>query len=630
MDSPRALQMTLIESMDSPGLYIVEAPMGEGKTEAALAGAYRRWTEGNERGLYFALPTQLTSNRIHERVFQFLENTVSTPSALALVHGNAWLCEKRVQPLEPNVPEKRDGTDPDQSLSSNQWFSDSRKSLLAPFGVGTIDQALMAAMPVKFSALRLFALAGKVVVIDEVHSYDPYTSALVDRAIEWLLETGSTVIVLSATLTASRRASLVAAARGGEQNVSLAYPLITKVTNGGVQTDTIVVKEAILSSKKVEIRTCLAEDKEWIGRVVEAAESGACVLIIRNTVALAQETFDQVRSQCRDLGIKFGLIHSRFTSFDREQQEGEWMRLLGKDSAGRPAGAVLIGTQVLEQSLDIDADFLVTDLAPTDLILQRIGRLHRHRRSRPSGCESPRCLILRPRVDWNRDEKEIEKALSPHGFVYPAFSLYLADEAWSNREMIQIPSEIRTILELSERKPERLPLGVLKLYQNLQEKIQKMKNTVWQNGVFKAPSVDDVEGSQTRWKRDSSGFLVLLKESPQENKEGVTLHFINGEKITFQREGFRFDLARLLQMNSVRIPFYVLKSVLRGYSHPSWLQDHLSNSVLAVLSEGGECCFCHAPEAVAYSFYYRPFKGVEYIRNNNIAIKAEEEDCSWY
>ena len=288
---PRPLQEMLIQLTDSPGLYIVEAPMGMGKTEAALAAAYRRWTEGDESGLYFALPTQLTSNRIHRRVSEFLDHVISDTTIQTLAHGNAWLSEERVRSFSPANTAAGDA----DATEACRWFTSGRKPLLAPFGTGTIDQALMACIAAKHSALRLFALSGKVVVIDEVHSYDPYTSALVDQLIRWLLEVGCTVIVLSATLTAKRRREMIEKAGAVEPLPPPSdYPLITKVI--GETATHHPVSDPAIHETAVELKHLDAADADFIEKIARAAESGACVLVIRNTVASAQQTFRAIKS----------------------------------------------------------------------------------------------------------------------------------------------------------------------------------------------------------------------------------------------------------------------------------------------------------------------------------------------
>lgn len=622
----RPLQSALVEAAENPGLYIVEAPMGEGKTEAALAVACRRWAEGGESGLYFALPTQLTSNRIHQRVEEFLTNVLASPSVLSLAHGNAWLSGRRITPVLPAVAGDDDG-----EVLANLWYSDSRKALLAPFGVGTLDQALMAVLPVKHSALRLFALGGKVIVMDEVHSYDPYTSALVDRAVGWFLDVGCTVIVLSATLTKARRAQLVAAAGAVEEEVSDAYPIITKVSGGSSKAQSISVPESLRQKKSIRIESRDRECAEWIREAASAAESGACVLVVRNTIAAAQECFDQIKSTCRDLGIEFGLLHSRFPQFRRDENEGRWMQLLGKGGEQRPkSGCILVGTQVVEQSVDIDADLLVTDLAPTDLLFQRIGRLHRHERQRPPGFEQPRCIILQPPVDWEGDVASIKKSLGASAYVYPPFALFQAQRVWQTLTQVSLPRDIRPLLEESSRIPGSPPKGADALRIELEKLVEQMRGTAWMNTVFGTGAVEDVEGMQTRWKPKPSGFVILLQSPPSQSAEGISLHFLDGTTHAFVPGRFDFDLARKLHQNACRVPRYLIADALRSPGNPPWLFQHFPDSILAVCPSGtADCRPCHAPETSSYRLSYREERGLSHERNLSVPTFRDEEE-SWF
>ena len=624
-DDPRPLQKTIVEAMDSPGLYIAEAPMGDGKTEAALAGAYRRWTEGGERGLYFALPTQLTSNRIRDRVEEFTKRIVSEESALALVHGNAWLCDNRIRPLEPQ-PLGVDARESDNAGEANRWFSDSRRAMLAPFGVGTIDQALMAVVPVKYSALRMFGLGGKVVVIDEVHSYDPFTSALVDRLVKWLIELGGSVVVLSATLTAARRASLVAAAGAREENAPEDYPLITKVVTGKPVAEHIPLAGPCPADKEVSIQAILASGECWLNEVAQAAKSGACVLVIRNTVALAQENYRILKEVCLQCGIEFGLIHSRFTQADRAQNETLWTGLLGRDGSLRPRqGAILVGTQVLEQSLDIDADLLVTDLAPTDLILQRIGRLHRHQRPRPEGCETPRCILLRPDVDWSASRAEVEKTLSPHRFIYPPFSLYMADTVWSGLDSIALPSGIRPVLENSSRVPESMPAAIREFLKEMECKTDRMLRAATMNAIFSMPATGDTEGAETRWNMQPTAWIVILAKQPIQSGHRVDLTFPDGTTHSFEDAAFDFALARSLQLHAVRVPAYLV----RALQCPTWLSNHLPDAVLALRDETNRLQLW--PQAQSpYEFTYSQEIGLGFSKTQIDTRYNPDEDESWY
>ena len=197
---PYPAQQTFLDAVFGPGVYVLEAPMGMGKTEAALYAAYRLIESGFHSGLYFALPTRLTSDRIHERVKQFLEVVSCDSNAVKLAHGQAWLKEFET------------GAEGSSRAAGNRpppWFNPSKRGLLFPFAVGTIDQALLAVLNVKHAFVRSFGLAGKVVILDEVHSYDAYTGTLLDELVSRLRELGCTVIILSATLTATRRAALL-------------------------------------------------------------------------------------------------------------------------------------------------------------------------------------------------------------------------------------------------------------------------------------------------------------------------------------------------------------------------------------------------------------------------------------
>lgn len=625
----RPLQEALIRAVDEPGLYIVEAPMGMGKTEAALAAAYRRWNEPDgERGLYFALPTQLTSRRIHDRVAVFLKNAIADPAAHALVHGNAWLLPGQTLRLSP----AGDGEGDAGAAEALPWFASTRKALLAPYGTGTIDQALLAVLPAKHAALRYFALAGKVVVFDEVHSYDPYTSALVDRAIHWLLRAGCSVIVLSATLTASRRASLVAAATDcKEETTPDAYPLITKVSAAGGVPRHIPVMDGARESRNVEVRGHSANDNGVWDMAVAAAESGACVLVIRNTVALAQETFRRLKSACRDAGFPVGLLHSRFIQAERDAREERWTALLGKGEAGRPNGCLLIATQVVEQSVDIDADLLITDLAPSDLLLQRVGRLHRHRRVRPEGFQTPVCHILYPDVDWSADTEALKAALKPHGSVYPPYALYRAARVWSARSAISLPGEIRGLLEITYNETEELPAGVGKLKEDMLKKAGEMTRTATARDVFRAAGLEDMEGVQTRWNNQQSALLVLLRAAPETRGARVRLRFTDGSP-PFEADIHRFDmeLARKLHAHAVRLPLHLVRHAMSR--QPEWFTRHIRGAVIGVLPEGSTLCTLpDAPEGGAV-LHYHPEQGLSCERpeRKTPVLPAEPEEDGWF
>jgi CRISPR-associated endonuclease/helicase Cas3 len=444
--NPNSLQRTLIAAATAPGLYIVEAPMGEGKTEAALAAAYQLWRLGHHHGLYFGLPTQLTSERIHVRLQAFLDRAITDDGAkLTLVHGSAWLKDdQRILDVSPTARDP----DPDKAepgaLDARRWFTSRRRPLLAPFGVGTIDQALMATMPLKHAGLRLFALSGKVIVLDEVHSFDPYTSELIDALVARLLNLGCSVIILSATLTNQRRQDLLKKAGATEVVQADVYPLLSVAHCGDETAHSIRFEADPKMYRTVTIETRDPDSDEVFFDAVAAAEVGAAVLIVRNTVALAQQTYEQLKSICRE-GVEVGLLHSRFTPQDREAIEKNWLGRFGKNCSDR-GRCILVATQIVEQSIDIDADLLFSDLAPSDLLIQRIGRLHRHKENealRPASTATPKLILIDPLTGCESEEKNIAEKLAPHSFIYPPYSLLRTSARW--RELsgsIRIPEAL--------------------------------------------------------------------------------------------------------------------------------------------------------------------------------------------
>lgn len=623
--TPRPLQETLISLADQPGLYIVEAPMGIGKTEAALAAAYRRWTEGDERGLYFALPTQLTSNRIHHRVSDFLELVIDDYAIQTLAHGNAWLSEDRVRSFSPanTSAAESDATD------ACRWFTSSRKPMLAPFGTGTIDQALMACIAAKHSALRLFALSGKVVVIDEVHSYDPYTSALVDQLTRWLLEVGSTVIVLSATLTAKRRREMIEKAGATEPFPPPSdYPLITRVI--GETATHHPVADPEIKETPVQLQHLDAADPTFIEKIARVAESGACVLVIRNTVASAQQTYCAIKSALHDDTIRVGLLHSRFPHFQRQKNEKRWMKRLGKCSRARPSGCVLVATQVVEQSVDIDADLLVTDLAPTDLLLQRLGRLHRHPRPRPRGFETATCWILHPAVDWTAEPNAIREEIGSSAYIYPPIALYFAQEIWRKRQSVSLPTEIRELLESPANLTDPLPPGAEKLATELETETSNMLSSAERQDPFKNPSLPDTDNAETRYKMQPSALLVLLTAHPRTQGYETIVTPVEGAPQTLIAGRFHYDLAKTLHENAVRIPAYLVRAAYA--QQPAWLATHISDAILAVRSETTTLLEIIGGESLAYQLHYRPDLGIwhEKITHRTSLTDNTDELDSWF
>ena len=433
----------ILPRLGSGALAIVEAPMGEGKTEAALL-AYDYLSSSAVDGLYFALPTQATANQILGRVARYLEESFPEAHGLHLVHGGAALSDRYDKLKESAYRQFRarsvDGVADtrDSGPVADAWFTRSKKALLAPIGVGTVDQALLAVLRSKHHFLRLHGLAGKVFVVDEVHAYDTFTSEILSRLVEWLRALGGTVILLSATLSSPHRARLLAAA-GVEQPVKVAeYPRITIARDG-------VAEIVPFASRRAAVRV----EVQWhdrhtlVERVRQVLRRGGNVAWIVNTVRRAQSLYLEMRARVAD---DLRLLHARLPVIDRIGRERSAEEAFGPPGVGkgRPARALLIGTQVLEQSLDLDFDLMVTELAPVDLILQRAGRLHRHdRASRPPGLEARQLWIELP--EMSADERGPEFGVS--SYVYDEEILLRSYLTLRSRASLSIPTDIEPLVE---------------------------------------------------------------------------------------------------------------------------------------------------------------------------------------
>ena len=368
----------LLEDAQGPSLLVVEAPMGEGKTELAFLAHLRLQAKNGHRGFYIALPTQATGNALFSRALTFLGAFSDGQRIdMQLVHGSAGMNDDVIR-LRGIY-----GTN-GESIGSSEWFSQRRRPLLSPYGVGTVDQALFATLNVKHHFVRLWGLANKVVIFDEIHAYDSYTLGLIETLLRWLKALGCSVVLMSATLPAPRRAQLLRAwSVDNKQIPELPYPRVYIADEVGVR------GEHFLSRPQATIK--LAACNESLDAITELVKQklleGGCGAVIVNTVDRAQELYLSIK-QTFPSDVELVLFHARYPADQRSEIEKTVLSSFGAEGV-RPSCALLIATQVAEQSLDIDFDFMVTDLAPMDLILQRAGRLHRHNRARPIAHKAP-------------------------------------------------------------------------------------------------------------------------------------------------------------------------------------------------------------------------------------------------
>lgn len=454
--SPRSVQricFELAQSQQGPCLMLVEAPMGGGKTEAALLAAEQLAAHSGAGGVFIGLPTMATSDAMFGRLLNWLE-TQQGRQSLSLAHGHAHLNadyerlreDMRLRSVEEDGPQAAvQGV-----AEANSWLFGRHRAMLANVVVGTIDQALRAGLLAKYVVLRHLAMAGKVIVIDEVHAADDYMREFLMTALRWLGKYGASVVLLSATLPAQQRAALIEAyteglgVDAGSSADSAAYPLVTMVGRQGASVHAVPFPgsgtEVVVEPIDDDVDTLVRELRPGV-------ESGACIGVVRNTVARSQDTAAVLRDAFP--GVEVLQIHARYLAAERLLREAHLRSQLGAPGPGvaRPRGLIVVGTQVLEQSLDVDFDVMVSDLAPIDLLLQRIGRLHRHHRPgpRPAGAEDAR-LLLTGVTDRTSDVPEIDPGCEA---VYGRSRLL---RSWLTLQMpgrttLRLPEDIRELVE---------------------------------------------------------------------------------------------------------------------------------------------------------------------------------------
>lgn len=392
-----------------PQLFVLEDVTGSGKTEAALTLAHRLMAMGEVDGFYFGLPTTATSNAMFERIEKFMptlyDKSADEQPSLVLAHGSKNMNEtfrNLVANADSSISLKNsaqnarnEATGDEISSQCHAWFASSNKrALLANIGVGTIDQALLAALPKKHQPLRLLGLHHKVLIFDEVHSADSYMFELLKSLLQVHLHQGGHAILLTATLSLDKREALAKLWLGHEQSVytksaspnmthSTHFPLATHITTTPEADTESVVETAITSpewvSRKLKVNF-LHRSLDIIEYLVTASQNKQCAVWVRNTVTDAIEAYDDLIAA----GIapdNLLLFHSRFALVDRSRIESQVLDWFGKHSTpAKRAGKILIATQVFQESLDADADIMVSDLCPIDYLVQRAGRLHRHKR----------------------------------------------------------------------------------------------------------------------------------------------------------------------------------------------------------------------------------------------------------
>jgi len=560
-----------VEIDNSPQLFILEDVTGAGKTEAALALTHRLLAADAADGFYFGLPTMATSNAMYKRVFdsyQMMFQGNDVAPSIVLAHGARDMNELFQSSVFPSSKVDSDYSATDQTATAqcNQWLSDSRKkALLAPIGVGTIDQALLAVLPRRHQSLRLLGLHRKVLIFDEVHAADEYMFELLESLLSLHLHQGGSAILLTATLSMEQRQRLARiylheSGLKESQPSHLAptnyhFPLATKVS---FSSETPLIEHELDSRADVSRFVAvehLDNESAVVAKVLASAEKGQCVVWIRNSVDDALKAYEMIRIHIANPENAL-LFHSRFILEDRQLIEQKVLAYFGKNSsAEQRTGKILISTQVFQESLDADADIMISDICPIDDLIQRAGRLHRHTRNKDGAYQSgiidsrPSPVLYlhapiwsdTPEVDWLAND-----FLNTQYVYRSPGRLWLGMKKLRELGGINMPDNARDLIEAvySSDAFDNIPPSLLKLEQATQgdelAKANKAKSNrlKWQEYGYSDHSnqywFDDDSDISTRHsdietvnvlllKRDSSGTLSPRIDHPQFSVQLSTL-----------------------------------------------------------------------------------------------------------
>lgn len=633
MNAVQKASLQIASEIAQPPLMIIEAPMGHGKTESALLAAERLASRFGTGGVFFGLPTMATSDGMFERVLTWLENgSPGSRPSVYLAHSKAGLND-HYRGLVSTAFRTQGVYDDENGIRATPvvdlWTRGRKKGVLASMVVGTIDQALFGALQTKHLALRHLALTGKVVVIDEVHAADDYMRSYLCRVLEWLGRYGTPVVLMSATLpTAQRRQLAVAYQRGRGGRVDDVppvdgYPCITTVTDE-------VVAHAVLSTSSslaVGVEFVNGDEVVIADRIAAELDEGGCAAVIVNTVGRAQKAYEHLAGAFPSGEVV--LVHSRFIGPHRMTKEAHLRGALGPPSPQRerPRRLVVVGTQVLEQSLDIDVDLMLTDIAPIDLVLQRVGRLHRHERSadaRPERLRRPRLLVAGAGTTPSLETPPTFEAGSVA--VYSQHRLLRACEALLSvvPDGLRLPQDIPRLVEMAYDEQRSAPHSWAEAWTgSAAEAHVRRRKAVSAAEAFQLPSVekqgsvvdllpaavpaesDDLERTGRAQVRDSDDSLEVMLAVRDDDglvrvMDGVEC---GGRVVPSVLGGHDAPVARALAASTVRLP--------RSLTHPgiidqaieelereplvsSWQSDpHLAGQLLVLINRAGEGTLLH-------------------------------------
>jgi len=549
--TPRQIQTLVDEIPQHPGLTIIEAPTGSGKTEAALAYASRLLAEGVAESVIFALPTQATSNAIFDRLESVTERLFGSANML-LAHGKAKFNERLINlknAYRMKSPQDRKN-ETEAQVQCSEWLGQSRKRVfLGQMGVCTIDQVLVSVLPVKHKFVRSFGLGKSILIVDEVHAYDSYMYGLLQEVLRRQRQMHGSAILLSATLPGYQKEALVAAWGGSLDchNQDAPYPLISHCS--GSHPVAFALSEREQKDLHASARTVHVDvtehgdmqfNDEMLERVIQAASAGANVAVICNLVTDAQATARRLRNMGAD---RVDLFHSRFRFADRQDKEQSVLNGYGK-GADRRKGGILVATQVVEQSLDLDFDWMLTQLCPMDSLFQRFGRLHRHQRERPAGFEQPECTIV---VPANQD-------YGVHALIYGGQDAPNTCILWRTEQRLR---EKRTLRFPEAYRPEIERVYQEDAWENEPEDVQKARERYVQAQQGAHFVARQLVNSDTHFE-DSDSRVALLTRDGEMSLNVVPVIESGGKRAlldgSVMAEIEEWKLAETLSMNTVPVP----------------------------------------------------------------------------
>lgn len=584
-------------------LLIIEGPMGGGKTEAALMCSEIMAAQNACGGFYIGLPTQATSNGLFSRVISWASKASENLAvSINLAHGGA-LYNNEFKALQVNA------SDEEPNLSVNKWMSRRHQKLMSDFVDGTIDQALVMSLNRKFFMLLHGQMAGKVVVMDEVHSYDAYTNAYLETTLAYLGYYHCPVVLLSATLTNEKKLDFIKAysqQAEGIFNKTNGYPCATWWDGNTLHEDIIPDSDI----RKINISVQWVQCYDLAEKIKSLLNHGGCAGIIRNTVKEAIKTYLLLKRVLIDYRVV--LIHSRFLMDDRSELERRIIKLTGKKSTANDRNKlVVIGTQVLEQSLDIDFDVLFTDPCPMDLLFQRLGRQHRHVRNRPRSLVDAKAFLI---IDGDKIVGSNDRP----------YNRYIVERTCnlvtSSGGCLSLPLDIKPMVEKT------YDLSLTETSQEKEEyinQIQRLKNGSRQmripdpwnqksiRGMAQKQLFDESDDENVGVRQgDDSVPVIMLKM-----KNGTVMDI--GETVSCKMGNLPDNhIGDVFLRQIIRIPNYMISQdeLYRMKSYAGFCNESIwKYKDILLLDEN--CCYEHKSNGQKKRFHYSPETGLEEEEN---------------